>query len=528
MYDKLRSAFFISLHELRGRKRETLVTVCITTAVLLALIMLMMFLEAQWRAEVMPENSENYHFFIKSSLSSSEKAWINEQPYVQCTYDMGDEFRVRVTWEYAGSSIECCWRVFDHFDLWSRSPYAEPYRKNYDAFVQKYKALWYGAEKKNGYTIAEMSAIGARSEMRFYVRNRHFCTLTGTNYVVRPDNMLLVMLFALFLGMSITLVYSEKYRRGMVRYGTLRAVGFEKWQIFAVFIFSALITLLISLIPASILAFAVVKLFDILSSMFEQDTFFTLLDYVPVSNILLSFCALLAAVAAGAFAVCFRYRKGEITDLLHAKEVNEVAYAEKTSDSFEKAENAGLYPKLYSSRRKKAELIIALITIIMIPLPVYYILLCLILAFGGEDFSKLQLAYFIFQTLILALTAAGVIIMSALYRLRGRMRELSTLRAIGMSVDEVKSVIRYGELRQAKLSALLSGLLLAAVMIMMKVSISSRSGYVIVYTATVLAFGTVLSPLTYAVILGPQLLGIKLGCRAISSDNITDSIREVE
>lgn len=527
MSEKIKSAFFLSVRELTGRKRETFVTVSITTAVLLALIMLMMFLEAQWRDEVMPENSDNYHFYIQS-LSASEKQWIREQPFVQCTYDMGNEFRVRVTWEYASSSLECCWKIFDHFDLWSRSPYAEPYRINYESLVIKYNDLWYGAKQKNGYTIAEMSAIGARSEMRFYVRNRHFCILTGTNYIVRPDNMLLVMLFALFLGMAVTLIYSEKYRRGLVRYGTLRAIGFEKWQIFAVFIFSAVMTAVISLIPASVLAFIVVKAFVLLSSLFEKDTFFTLLGYVPVSNILLSFCALLIAVIAGAITVCARYSNQEITDLLHARAVNTVSYVEKTSDRFEKAENAQLYPKLYSSRRRKSMLINSLIAIIMIPLPVYYILRCFILAFGEDNFSKLQLAYFIFQTLILALTAAGVIIMSALYRLRGRRRELSTLRALGMTVDDVKSIIRYGELRQARTSAFFSGLLLAAVIVMMKISMSSMSGHAIVYAAAAVAFGTVLTPLTYGVILLPQLLGIRLGCSAVSSDNITDSIREVE
>ena len=526
MINRLKIIFGFAFCELRRKPKETVITVSFMTAVLVSLIMLLMFSEAQWRGEVMPEIPENYHFSIQS-LSEGEKQWIRQQDFTQVTYDTDNGFRVRVTWEYAAKAVQCCRVIFDEFDLWQRAPYKERYDLIYQASYSQLKLKWMGATEKSGYTLEQMSNINARDQVLEIPYNRHFCLLTGTNYIVRPDNLILLMMFALFLGMAVTLLYSERYRSDMTRYGTLRAIGLTECEITLVFICNVVLTSLASLLPSALLSVAVVKLYNLISAGFEQDTAFTLLTYVPISNIILSYLALLIAVVLGAFAVC-KINSGKlIIELLQRRSNFNVSYVEKTSDKFENATDSKIYSKLYASRTKKSMIANSLITVIMVPLPVYYIWLCIDLA-RTPGHSTLMLLYFIFQALMITATSFAVIIMASVFRMRTRRRELSVLRAIGMNLSEIFYTIRSGELRLAAVSALLSGLFLAAVYVLMDISLSSMGNYQIVYTLMALALGTALSPVTCVFLILPQLAGIALGMKSISGDNITDSIREVD
>jgi hypothetical protein len=108
------AAVYYALRSIRRRPKSFISLAGVSAAVMLALILLLLFLEAEWRQSVMPDNTNNYHLCFYN-LSDAEKDWIKSQEWTHATYELysasggeetADEYRVRVAWDYSAKAAD--------------------------------------------------------------------------------------------------------------------------------------------------------------------------------------------------------------------------------------------------------------------------------------------------------------------------------------------------------------------------------------------------------------------------------------
>ena len=131
--------------ELRRRPKHTLSFLLIVCAILVSLALLLLYMEAEWRADVMPDHEENYHFALRD-LSDSDKEAIKKYEWVQAWYDIEpdapegskaslsykSEFRVRVTWDHVYQAGECARIAMDDLGIFRKAPYSSHYDSYYN------------------------------------------------------------------------------------------------------------------------------------------------------------------------------------------------------------------------------------------------------------------------------------------------------------------------------------------------------------------------------------------------------------
>ena len=446
-----------ALSEIRRRPRGFIALTAVSASILTILIMMLLFLNASWRAEVMPDNEQNYHFYIRG-LTDSEKRYVASQPWVQAWYDIDitgpdgklidSTFRVRVIWPEVVRVSKHAWEIFDELNLWSREEYKTTYDSYYKDKLNGIIADYHGAPAESrlstGYTIAETAMIQAKHKllMSSKVKNVSFCQLSIDSYIIRPEFFAMMMMFALFLGSAMMILMSESYKRLTREFGTLRALGMKKRQIAYIFCAQNLFSSLAAIPLGAAASILVVKLYTAIYSgrLDAENVYLTLLDSIPVSVILIMSALMTIASLAGCIAVCVLNRNLELMSMLSGATGIRVSFVAKTSPRFERAKSARIYNRLRLGRTKRSFILSVLVIVIMLPLPLSYLLLMITPEFGAAA-PEGEFAYYLFQTIILYLTSMIVIYVSSRSGADERAGEYGILRSMGMKKRGLRNMI---------------------------------------------------------------------------------------
>ena len=153
---------YFLLRDIRTRPGQFLSAVLVAMSAITALMLMVLYTEAAWRARVMPDHDLNYHFVVKN-LSYSAKNEIANQPWAQACYEIleydeegdliRDDFRIRVTWDTVWRWGDRAWEIFDKYDMWDNRAYRSAYEYNYDYILEKLQKRYDNAEVVNGQPI---------------------------------------------------------------------------------------------------------------------------------------------------------------------------------------------------------------------------------------------------------------------------------------------------------------------------------------------------------------------------------------
>ena len=446
----MKPAIFYALRQIRRRWRDDLPILLLCAAVMLSLLLLLMAMEGSWQARVLPDRAENYHFILYD-LTPQEAAEIAARPNVQAVYyytadsglphppkttlraeasDASSELDVRVTLSASPRAKAVQKALMERYDLWQRAPYR----------------LYRSQDEKNGF-------FHHRKGM-----NLSFCLDTAMPYILRPGTLLLMLLFALFLGAAVVTLMESRYRRAMPEYGVLRAMGFTARQIVlthtarsVLLLCAALpVTLALSLPAGWLLLRATAGLYDGKAWAWSG---------IPLGETLLVFAMLTAVTAAGSALLARAHRRVPMLELLGGEESAAVSYVEKTSDALVLAKSLRVYGRLHFRRSRRAMALYVLAIAVMLPLPGHFFLALLTSLLQGV--RNLYRASFIWSTAefaLLAVTAATVCGCAAYDAVLKRRRELAILRAMGCSAGALRRLVRPEMAALACFSALAAGI----------------------------------------------------------------------
>ncbi|MCI8388309.1 MAG: ABC transporter permease [Clostridiales bacterium] len=454
----MKVSFFYALSEIRRRPKRFIAMVAVAASVLTILIMMLLSLDADWRAQVMPDNEDNYHFSIYD-LRESEKEYIKRQPWVQAWYDKYhydkygnvtyNYFCVRVTWDEVLRMTRHAYDIFDEFDIWSRKNYADNYERLYAYYLKMIQNEWAGAPESTllptGYTIGWHAANSAKIDLLMdRVKNRSFCSLTVNSYIIRPEFLLMMTLFEMFLGSAMMILTAERYKSLLREFGSLRSLGMKKKQIIAINCFDNLLISIASIPVGTIAAILIVKLYSLISrDLLKADsTYRTLLDSIPVPVIV--FVSILMTIVSliGCLLVCYFNRNRDIMDMLRGADDYKVSFVAKTSTRFERAKSSSIYSRLHLSRTRISFILSVAVMVIMLPLPYYYIMQSVFSTLPGSTQEMLAEGYYyIFQAVIIFITSMIVIYISTRSNADDRHHELGIMRSLGMKKRTVRSMV---------------------------------------------------------------------------------------
>jgi hypothetical protein len=532
----MKASFYFALREIRRRPRRFFSLVAVSAAILTTLIMMLLYLEADWRSRVMPDRPENYHFFIKG-LNEQEKSYIKRQPWVQAWYDINhfdnngeftfNEFRVRVVWEDVLRTTKRAWEVFDEFDLWSSDEYSKSYSLLYKDKLESLKREWFGIPESSrlpsGETIAEAAARAAKHEllMSSLVKNIGFCRETINTYVIRPEFLALMVLFTLFLGASMMILISERYKSMMPEFGTLRALGIKKRQIVMINCIDNLLVSIVSVPVGALAAFLIVKLYTALSAarLAVGSVYLTLLDSIPAAVIIIVSIMMSAASLLGCLAVCYINRERGTIEMIRQSYRYRVSFVAKTSRRFERARGCGIYSRLYLSRARVSILLAAAVVAVMMPLPLSYLNLGtnLLLSPDLTETARAEGNYYLFQAAILFATSASVIFISSRTQSDERCGEFGVLRALGMNKRKLRRIAFPPVIAQILLCSI------PAVLLYMRITGESTSDLSL-YIKKLLLEASGVMLLTAP----PLIIGLMISLRRFHRRSITENIRETD
>lgn len=477
------------LREFRRRPKRFLSLTAVSAAVFSVLILMVLWMEAEWRADVMPERPENYHLAFLN-LTEADKDYIRAQSWVQTTYDtwrdsddpaQQNRFCVRVTWKHVPDALALARSVMMQRGLFEREPYASRYRLEckyqYDKFVEK----WNG-RTDDGVTTAKAAAeLNARSYiLRYQVQNRSFLRKTQNGYLMQPRFFTALLVFALFLGAATTILILESYRSSFSEYGCLRALGLRREQLFYVNLLEVL-GVNLAAIPVSVLATAgAVRLYYAITAPYAARAgtiYFTITHYVPVKTLLLLAAYLILAALGGTLYVCFLYRGKSVMSLLRGEGTFAVSFVSKTSPRFERSRGVGGYARLYGIRARAALLRYTAVTALLLPLPMYYLgISAHLLSFfaagkaDADPASAVEGIYLLFQALSLFATTLCITFAASRISTQSRCRELAVFRALGADRAAVRRVTYP--------LATAQGASILALVLMLAVAIFSDGSYV--------------------------------------------------
>ena len=318
------------LREFRRRPRRWLSLAAVNAAVMTVMVLMVLWMEAEWRADVMPDHRENYHFSFYN-LTEADKTYIRRQDWVQACYDLynnvkneayANEFRVRVTWEHTANAVSLARLILLQRNLLEREPYAAAYQREYERQYAEFVNKWMGMTERNGITAAEAAAINARSYLlRSMVNNTAFLQKTQNSYTMQPSFFAFLTMLALFLGAATTILTLESYRTSFGDFGTLRALGMNCGHIFCVNLLESLGVALAAIPAAILLSLGGVQLYYRLSAPYiaeAGEVYYTIAHYVPLSTLAVICLYLIGAALLGTLVVCLIYRTKSILSLLRS------------------------------------------------------------------------------------------------------------------------------------------------------------------------------------------------------------------
>ncbi len=441
------------LREFRRRPRRWLSLSLVSAAVMTVMILMVLWMEAEWRADVMPDHEDNYHFSFYN-LSEADKTYIRRQDWVQATYDLyadvrseayTNEFRVRVTWEHTANAVSLARQVMLQRGLFEREPYAAAYQREYERQYQEFLNKWMGMPERNGITVEEASAINTRSYiLRSKVNNTSFLMKTQNSYTMQPSFFAFMFMLALFLGAATTILTLETYRSSFCDFGTLRALGMNRMHIFFVNLLESLGVALAAIPAAILLSIGGVQLYYLLSAPYAEsagEVYFTIAHYVPIPTLAVICLYLIGAALLGTLLVCWIYRTKPILSLLRSIGTFTVSFVSKTSSFFEYSRGVGGYSRLYGIRARASLLRFTAVIAIMLPLPMYYMIAAVgLIGTMDSPAAIVQGIYILFQAAAILITALCVTWSASRMAARSRMTELGIFRALGADRTAVRRI----------------------------------------------------------------------------------------
>lgn len=441
------------LREFRRRPRRWLSLSLVSAAVMTVMVLMVLWMEAEWRADVMPDHKENYHFSFYN-LTEADKKYISRQDWVQASYDLytpvrqeayTNEFRVRVTWDHTADAVSLVRQVMLQRGLFEREPYAAAYQKEYERQYNQFVHEWMGMTERNGITAAEAAAINARSYiLRSRVNNTSFLQKTQNSYTMQPSFFSFLFMLALFLGAATTILTLETYRSSFSDFGTLRALGMNRRQIFCVNLLESLGVALAAIPSAILLTVGAVQLYYRLSAPYAEsagEVYFTIAHYVPLSTLALICLYLIAAALLGTLLVCWIYRTKSILSLLRSIGTFTVSFVSKTSTFFEHSHGVTGYSRLYGIRARASLLRYTAVIAIMLPLPMYYTIAAAgVIGMMDTPSHIVQGIYILFQAAAIMITALCVTWSASRMAARSRTTELGISRALGADRTAIRRI----------------------------------------------------------------------------------------
>ncbi len=535
----MKVSFYFAFRELRRRPRRVVSMLLVAAAILTALNMLLFYLEADWRAQVMPDNPNNYHFTVKDH-TDAQRRYIVSQPWVQAWYeeDVNDRYgtyqysqlKIRVDWENVLSSNALAWEIFDHFDLWHSDFYEQSFESVKSSIERTMRASWGFDTHRNGKTFEQwLEQNTEQSFLRNYVQNTRFTRLTINSYIIRPEFAMYMGMFSLFLGSTMAILFWEQYRQNLAEFGTMRAYGMKKRQI--VFI-NCIETFVINLaaIPVSwLITAAVVWIYSLATNHLDDGSvYLTLGEYLPLGAMAIVALMMLAVALLGCIGICLLYRNYTVMELLRGIEAHRISFVSKTSPRFESANGLAIYDRLYITRTRASFLLGALILAMMLPLPLLFFTIVVNFV-GGEPTGGdvLIVIYHIVQTILLFITAITVTFVSTRQAADTRTHEFAVLRALGANRRRVKITA----FTQAVLQSIITTVLAAIFFINMSDTTQTVSSLPI--ARNINFFALILQILLYAIgaailILPPTLGGVAASLRRFFKRSTIANLRETE
>ncbi len=466
---RVKVSLWYVLREFRSRPKRFLSLVAVSAAILSVMILVVLWEEAAWRADVMPAREENYHFSFYN-LTEADKTFIKRQAWVKETYDLyrsaedpayANTFRVRVREEYWSNAIGCAREILISRNLLNRAPYKEIYGTEYKSQYKKLFDRWYGMTVKNGVRIEDAAALNARNFVLIqYVQNTGYTMRTQNGYIMQPGFLSFLFVLALFLGSAILILALEMYRSNFREYGSLRALGLRKEQIFFINLWESLFINAAAIPVAGLGTYGAVRLYYLLTDEYTaqaNDVYFTITNYVPMPVLALLALYLLATALGSTALCCFMYRKSSIMSLLRGENTFKIPFVAKTSPQFETARDIRVYGRLYGVRARATLTRFTLIVAIMLPLPTSYLMQGVgMLTMLDTPSHIVEAIYSAFQIAAVLITTLSVTYSASRMLAQSRAGELAVIRALGGSRRHIRLVTYPTAAAQAGVILLLS------------------------------------------------------------------------
>ena len=539
MKQTMKAIRYFLLRDIRTRPLQFLSSVLVAMSAITALMLMLLYTEAAWRARVMPDHEDNYHFTVKN-LSYAEKDEIANQPWVQACYEIleydddgnliRDDFRIRVTWDEVLYWGDHAWEIFDAYDLWDDKAYRSNYEYYYNEILGKLQKRYYNAEVVNGQPIEYSAELATKREILLDTRNSIFISDTLNSYTFQPEFFANLTVFGMFLAAVMAILSSERYKRQMREYGTLRALGLRRRQLIALHCTHTALSSICAIPLAAGFTWGIVELYlRIMGDLVHADpAAMTLTASIPIA--IIGWCSLWMTVLStvGSFLVCLLYRKMPVMSLLRGEGTYQVSFVSKTSPAFEECPDTAAYNRLYLVRTRKSQIFSIIVIAIMMPLPLMY------MGFLTEDLFELQYTdalvtflYNLFQAIFIFMTSVTVTILASAGMTNERHTEFGIFRALGITRKRLYDMVH----AQSALRAVIVAVF--AVVIFASISNARLQSSAVTApmdeTLTVFFVKCILDLIGTAVFVFPSVFGgVRLSLRRFFRRPIIDTLRDTE
>lgn len=539
MKQTLKCVRYFLLRDIRSRPLSFLSSVLIAMSAITALMLMMLYTEAAWRASVMPDHELNYHFTVKN-LTYAQKNEIANQPWAQACYEIldfdedgnviRDDFLIRVTWDEVARWGTHAWEVFDEYDMWDNKAYRARYENNYEEIIEMMRVKYYGMEIVNGTPITVTADLGAKREIIQNAGNTSFISATTNTYIFQPAFFRDMTIFGMFLAAAMAILSSERYKRQMQEYGTLRALGLRRRQLMLLHCAHTVLSSVCAIPLAAAFTWGIVELYlRILGDLVHADpAAMTLTESLPLAVI--GWCSLWMTVLSGigSLVICLLYRKTAVMSLLRGEGTFQVSFVSKTSSAFEECPDISVYNRLYLFRTRRSQIFAIAVIAIMMPLPLMY------MGFLFDDVFDLQYTdalvtflYNLFQAIFIFITSITVTVLASAGMTDERHAEFGIFRALGTTRARLSDMVN----RQSALRAIVVAVF--AVIVFVTVTDariqSSAVRAPIEDSVAVVFVKCILDLLGTAIFVFPSVFGgVRMSLSRFFSRPIIDSLRDSE
>lgn len=539
MKQTMKAIRYFLLRDIRTRPLQFLSSVLVAMSAITALMLMLLYTEAAWRARVMPDHEQNYHFTVKN-LSYDEKNEIANQPWAQACYEIleydddgnliRDDFRIRVTWDEVWRWGVHAREIFNKYNLWTDSAYRTRYENDYNFILGQLQKRYYNADNVNGTPITTLAAQGAQRELLLSIDNEYFVSITTNAYTFQPAFFGNLTVFGMFLAAVMAILSSERYKRQMREYGTLRALGLRRRQLIALHCTHTALSSVCAIPLAAGFTWGIVELYlRLMGDLVHADpAAMTLTASIPIP--IIGWCSLWMTVLStvGSLIVCLLYRKFPVMALLRGEGTFQVSFVSKTSSAFEQSPDLSVYNRLYLLRTRKSQIFSVAVIAIMMPLPLMY------MGFLIDDVFELQYTdalvtflYNLFQAIFIFVTSITVTVLASAGMTDERHAEFGIFRALGITRKRLSDTVN----AQSALRAIIVAVFAVVIFVIVTDSRLQSSAVTAPMEDTLPVFlaKCLLDLIGTAVFVFPSVFGgVKLSLRRFFRRPIIDALRDTE